>query len=138
MRRSLLIAAALLAGCAEAPPVPSKAPEPAARAEPAGIVVQVSQTGQPARDLMHRLAAECWLDGVVRGAQLIVKPDGNLVIVGETQDLVAANYVGLKGTSSRWRLTGTAVSDPALSRRLVQTVDRANRTGETACPIATG
>ena len=98
------------------------------------IVVLVSATGQPARDLMHELAARCWLDGVVRGAQLIVKPDGNLIIVGDTRDLLAADYIGLKGPRSRWRLSGEAIRDERTARRLVQTLDEAVLTGNTTCP----
>lgn len=126
----------LLAACqttAVAPPVKTTSP-----IEEASIVVLVSKTGQPARDLVHSVAARCWLDGVVRGAQMIVKPSGNIEIVGDRYLLVAADYVGLKGARSRWRLTGTALRDPVKRDRLVSTLDDAVRTGNTACPILQG
>ena len=131
-RALLLVALMALAACANAPaPQPAKIKYPE---EAESIVVLVSRTGQPARDLMHHLAASCWLDGVVRGAQLIVKPGGNIEIVGDRYLLVAADYLGLKGARSRWKLTGTALRDPVQRSRLVETLDIAARTGQTACP----
>ena len=135
--RFLLIAAVMgLTACQMA-----RAPQPAKIVHPQedhSITVLVSATGQTARDLIHEVAARCWLDGVVRGAQLIVKPGGNVEIVGDRYLLVAADYVGLKGARSRWKLTGTAVRDPGKRARLVQTLDRAVKTGETSCPILAG
>lgn len=123
----------LVTACAANRPAPSPAkiqyPE-----EAESIVVLVSKTGKPARDMMHFLAASCWLDGVVRGAQLIVKPGGNIEIVGDKYLLVAADYLGLKGARSRWKLTGTALRDPYQRRRLVETLDHAAKTGDTTCP----
>jgi hypothetical protein len=133
MRVVLLIALMGLSACQMA-----RLPEPAKIQHPEedhSIVVQVSATGQAARDLIHNVAARCWLDGVVRGAQLIVKPSGNVEIVGDRYLLVAADYAGLAGARSRWKLTGTAIRDPAKRARLVETLDRAVRTGETQCPI---
>lgn len=131
-----LCAAALLAACqttAIAPPVKTTSP-----VEEASIVVLVSKTGQPARDLVHSVAARCWLDGVVRGAQMIVKPSGNIEIVGDQYLLVAADYIGLKGARSRWRLTGTALRDPVKRQRLVASLDEVVRSGNTACPVLQG
>lgn len=131
--RLILVAVLLLgAACQMAP-----APQPAKTVHPQeanSLIVLVSKTGQPARDLIHEVAARCWLDGVVRGAQLIVKPGGNVEIVGDRYLLVAADYVGLKGARSRWKLTGTALGDPVQRDRLVASLDLAARTGETACP----
>lgn len=128
----LVVLLAVIAGCAPRPaPQPAKINYPE---EAESLVVLVSRTGQPARDLIHNIAARCWLDGVVQGAQLIVKPSGNIEIVGDKYLLVAADYVGLKGSRSRWKLTGTALSDPIQRDRLVQTLDVAARTGQTACP----
>lgn len=133
MRFTVFAALLLVAACAANRP----APQPAKIVHPEeaeSLVVLVSKTGQPARDLIHQLAASCWLDGVVAGAQLIVKPGGNVEIVGDKYLLVAADYIGLKGARSRWKLTGTALRDPAKRRRLVQTLDTAVKTGETRCP----
>lgn len=133
MRLALLAMLMVVTACAGNRPAPQEAkikyPE-----EAESIVVLVGKTGQPARDLIHFLAASCWLDGVVRGAQLIVKPGGNIEIVGDRYLLVAADYAGLKGGRSRWKLTGTALRDPVQRRRLVETLDKAARTGDTTCP----
>ena len=138
MRKAVFPVFALaLAACAQ--PTKKEAPQvEAPPPPPAEIVVQVSKVGQEARDLMHELAARCWLDGIVQGAQLIIKPDGNLVIVGDTRDLLSAEYVGLKGTGTGWRLTGAVLEDPDRTRAVVRSVDQADGTGETACPPATG
>lgn len=133
-RLATLLLLASLAACQTIGP----APQPAKVQHPvedASVVVLVSATGQPARDLIHEVAARCWLDGVVRGAQLIVKPGGNVEIVGDRYLLVAADYVGLKGARSRWKLTGTAMRDPIQRARLVETLDIAVKTGKTSCPI---
>ncbi len=63
-----------------------------------------------------------------------MKPSGNIEIVGDKYLLVAADYVGLNGARSRWKLTGTAIADPVQRDRLVATLDLAARTGQTACP----
>ncbi|MEM7211359.1 MAG: hypothetical protein AAF479_05585 [Pseudomonadota bacterium] len=132
MRLFVLTVFVLLSACQTARlPAPAKINHPE---EDHSVTVLVSATGQRARDLIHEVAARCWLDGVVAGAQLIVKPGGNVEVVGDKYLLVAADYAGLKGARSRWKLTGTAVRDPAKRARLVETLDFAARTGETACP----
>ena len=133
MRAALLmIAAVTVAACQ---PIAAVRKPPPPKPEGPSIVVLVSKTGQPARDLMHVLGARCWLDGVVRGANMIVKPSGNLEIVGDTELLVAAEFVGNKGARSRWRLTGVSIGDPVKRARLVETLDKAVKTGDTFCPI---
>ncbi|MEL7469210.1 MAG: hypothetical protein AAFN27_12200 [Pseudomonadota bacterium] len=125
-----------LAACQTAripPPAKIQYPE-----ENNSIVVLVAATGQRARDLIHNVSARCWLDGVVAGAQLIVKPTGNVEIVGDKYLLVAADYAGLRGARSRWKLTGTALKDPVQRARLVETLDQAVKTGETSCPSIVG
>ena len=135
MRFALLLACLVIAACQPLKPRTGTAPKP----QEEGVVVQISATGQRGRDLMHEVAARCWLDGVVRGAQLIIWPDGNtLEIAGETQALVRAKYIGLAGRNGRWRLTGVSVRNPAQQARLVQTLDRAVKTGDTACPMIVG
>ncbi|MEM7059615.1 MAG: hypothetical protein AAF557_18680 [Pseudomonadota bacterium] len=133
MMRLLLLLACFVAVAACQPVKPRST---AAKAPVDGVVVQISATGQRGRDLMHEVAARCWLDGVVGGAQLIIWPDGNtLEIAGETQKLVRAEYVGRAGRNGRWHLTGQSVNNPAQRARLVQTLDLAVKTGDTSCPI---
>ena len=134
MRILSLLAFVALSGClavGQPKPRPAKIEYPE---ENHSVTVLVSATGQRARDLMHHVAARCWLDGVVRGAQMILKPGGNIEIVGDKYLLVAADYAGLKGARSRWKLTGTALRDPVKRARLVETLDLAVKTGQTACP----
>ncbi len=103
------------------------------------MVVLISKTGQPARDLLELVAARCWLDGVVLGAQLIVdRQTGRVIIVDETSDLLAADFLANKGGRSRVRLSGPVVGDPIKANKLVESLDRAVRTGETACPPLVG
>lgn len=136
MRQIVLVLVALtLAGCMR-PVQPTAKPRPAVGPE---IVVLVSSTGQEARTLIEHVAARCWLDGIVRGAQLIVnRQTGNVIIVGDTTDLLAADFLRPRGGRSRVRLSGPVVADPIKRRRLVQSLDKAVLTGETGCPIATG
>lgn len=129
---ALVVILGVVGACAQRPaPQPAKINYPE---EAESLVVLVERTGQPARDLIHNLAAGCWLDGVVQGAQLIVKPSGNIEIVGDRYLLVAADYLGRQGVRTRWKLTGTALRDPVQRDRLVETLDQAARTGRTACP----
>lgn len=129
---ALVVLLAVAAGCAQRPaPQPAKINSPE---EAESLVVLVDRTGQSARDLVHDVAVRCWLDGVVQGAQLIVKPSGNIEIVGDRDLLVAADYLAQQGPRTRWKLTGTALRDPVQRERLVETLDEAGRTGRTACP----
>jgi hypothetical protein len=124
--------AALLAACAQ------PAPPPGPRVQPETIVA-FDRTGQPARDLLELVAAQCWLDGVVRGASMIVdRQNGRVIIVSDTEELLEARFLSEKGGQSRVRLTGPVVDDPVKTRRLVETLDLAAATGKTDCPIATG
>lgn len=136
MRSLILIAVAVLSACqpvALRPTAPPKAPIGPE------IVVRFSSSGQSARDLLERVAAQCWLDGIVRGAQMIVdRNSGNIIIVGDTSDLLAADFLRPIDGRSRIRLSGPIVADRLKADRLVQTLDRAVKTGNTSCPIATG
>ena len=138
MRILPFLAFVVLSGCLavnQPRPRPAKIEHPE---ENHSVTVLVSATGQRARDIVHHVAARCWLDGVVRGAQMILKPGGNVEIVGDKYLLVAADYMGLKGARSRWKLTGTALRDPYKRARLVETLDLAVKTGKTDCPILAG
>jgi hypothetical protein len=132
-RRLALVLGAALSGCAPLPSTPAKPPIGPE------IVVRLSETGRPARDLLERVAAGCWLDGVVRGAALVVdRQTGRVIIVSDDHDLLAADFLSSDGGQSRVRLSGPVIADPVKRQRLVETLDLAVRTGETSCPIATG
>lgn len=103
------------------------------------IVVSFDSGRRAPRYLLERVAARCWLDGVVRGAQMIVNRDtGNLIIVGDKIDLLAADFLKPLDGKSRVRLSGPVIADPAKKTKLVTSLERAARTDETACPIAKG
>ncbi|MEM7506364.1 MAG: hypothetical protein AAF415_06435 [Pseudomonadota bacterium] len=122
-----------VAGCA---PVQITAPpRPVPEASGPQIVVRLAVTGQPARDLVESVGASCWLDGVVSGAAMIVnRQTGRIVIDGDTETLVAADFLPGERGISRLRLSGQSIGNPVLRDRLVETLDRAVRTGETRCP----
>ncbi len=92
-----LLTTLALAGCLR--PIQANLPRDPGPAKGPEIVVLVSKTGQAARTLMHDVAVHCWLDGIVVGAQMIVKPGGNIIIVGDRDNLIAADYLGLKGST---------------------------------------
>jgi hypothetical protein len=129
-----LALAALVSACtlpdASAPAKPPIGPE---------IVVRLDEHGQPARDLVEQVAARCWLDGILRGAAMVVdRQTGRVIIVSDTENLLAADFLTPKDGRSRVRLSGPVVADPTTQRRLVETLDLAVRTGKTDCPVATG
>lgn len=127
----------LLALSACAPKPAPEGPRPVVVSKQPELVLTFSRPGADAGRLVHDLAARCWLDGVVRGASLIVVAGtGEIRIVGETETLVATRFLTSQGENTRLRLTGTAVTDPAMAARLKATLERAARTGETACPRA--
>lgn len=136
MTRALaLILAAVAAACTPLAPIESTAPpKPSIGPE---IIVRIPQRGQAARTLVEHVGARCWLDGIVRGAQMIVdRQTGRIIIVGDTSDLLAADFLPPEDGRSRIRLSGPVVADQVKANRLVETLDLAVRTGKTDCPIA--
>jgi hypothetical protein len=136
MRGGAASALALLARAGGALPGPSAPPQPPLGPE---IVVRLDEIGQPARNLVEQVAAQCWLDGIVRGAAMVVdRQTGRVIIVSDTEDLLAADFLRSDRGISRVRLSGPVIADPLKTQRLVETLDLAVRTGETSCPLATG
>ena len=146
MSRGILLGALLLAGAACAPAAPpadifqggtaKAAPKAAIGPQ---VIVRIPQRGQVAKTLIEQVGARCWLDGITQGAQMFVdRQTGRIVIVGETSDLLAADFLPPSDERSRIRLSGPVVGDPAKASRLVETLDIASRTGKTDCPIAAG
>ena len=85
------------------------------------------------------MGAGCWLDGVLRGASMIVdRQTGRIIIVSDTENLLSADYLSPRDGHRRVRLSGPVVADPVKRDRLVETLDLAVTTGKTDCPIATG
>ena len=138
IRTLTLVAAIAVTACGPLPGLKRPAPDvrPAIGPE---VVVRFNAGRRAPRLLLESVAARCWLDGVVRGAQMIVnRQTGNIIIVGDTTDLLAADFLPAQRGTSRVRLSGPVIAAPAKTAKLVASLDRAARTGETACPIATG
>lgn len=139
-RSAVLAAAMYLAACA-APQEPAAPPTPPAEPELAGpgLPLRIAMTGQPARLLLERVAAACWLDHVVRGGSMVVdRRTGRVVITSDTEDLLVAEIVPAGDGTSLVRLTGPAARDPATALRLSETLETAVTTGQPGCaPAAT-
>lgn len=102
------------------------------------VIVRFSPGRRSPRALLEQVAARCWLDGVVRGAGMIVdRQTGRIVIAGETRQLLAADFLRPEDGKARIRLSGPVIADPNKQNRLVETLDLAARTGETGCPRIT-
>ena len=128
-----LAAVLLLAGCAAPAEEPAPAPLPELTAGP-GLPLVLAMTGEPARTLLENVAAECWLDHVVRGGSLVVdRQTGRVVISSDTADLLIAELVSAGDGTSVVRLTGPASDDPVMALRLSETLERAATTGQTSC-----
>ncbi|MEM7176357.1 MAG: hypothetical protein AAGD47_16175 [Pseudomonadota bacterium] len=144
----------LAAGCAAdqtaTPPAPEvteaapAAPEPARPAttrpdlfdiaEGPQMTVEIAMTGQKVRDRVTQVGVNCWLDHVVQGAAMFSdERTGRLLIVGETDEIVSADFLSFGEAKSKLRLAGPAVGDTATLNRLLQTLDIAISTGETSC-----
>lgn len=136
--RFLLVLAALTAGCVPGARLPIPNQETLPQAAGPEVIVRFSLAGPRARRLLEEVAARCWLDGITRGAQLIVdRQTGAVIIVGDTDDLLSANFLAPRGGRSRIRLSGPVVGNQRKADALVRTLDRAVKTGETFCPIGT-
>lgn len=100
-----------------------------------GFTVLVDRTGALARGLIERIAAQCWLDGVVGGAALVVdRQSGKIIIVSETDELLIVENEGLEGSNTRWRLSGPAADEARKAERLRKTLGYALKSGDTSCP----
>lgn len=123
-------AALLLAGCA-APVEP--APEPPATTA-RGLPLALNLADEPARTLLEKVAARCWLDHVVGGGSLVVdRQTGRVVISSDTADMLIAEIAPAGDGSSIVRVTGPAARDPATALRLSGTLELAATTGQTSC-----
>jgi hypothetical protein len=134
-RSAGLAAALLLAACAAPPESPPPPAEPGLAGP--GLPLRLAMTGQPARTLLERLAASCWMDHVVRGGSMIAdRRTGRVVITSDTEDLLVAEIVPAGDGTSLVRLTGPAARDPATALRLSETLETAVTTGQPGCPPA--
>lgn len=127
----------LLAGCTIEQTI-VQPPKPVPAAKGPAVVVTLDRAGKPAHDLVEAVAVRCWLDGVLGGAAMVVdKQTGRVIIDGETETLLAADFLPGEGVA-RVRLSGPSIGDAALQDRLIGTLEAAAATGETACPPLVG
>ena len=135
MRWAVLILVLGLSACAK--DVDKTVPSAVAVDKEKELVLTFNRAGTHAKDLIHNLAARCWLDGVVRGANLIVTPfNGGIEIVGDTATLLKGRFLHSEGPAARLRLTGSAIANPEMVAKLKSTLQIAVKTGETRCPRA--
>lgn len=114
-------------------------PRPLPPPEGPAVFVRVARVGPAAADLVHEVAARCWLDGVLRaGAMTVSRATGRIELSDDIGLMVAADYVENLGPRlSRWRLSGRSIGNRTIVDQLVSSLDRAVKTGETGCPIRT-
>lgn len=126
----LILAVLALAACAAEPPQPT--PPPAAA--PADLVLHIERPEAEAMELLEKLAANCWLDSIVGGANLLVDRGAKrLVIVADQSELLDVRFGVRTPLRSQLRLDGPAARDPDKARGLARTLDTADRTGDTVC-----
>ena len=128
-----LAAVLLLAACAAPAPEPAE-PRAAADISGPGLPLRMAMTGEPARTLLERVAASCWLDHVVRGGSMVVdRNTGRVIITSDTADLLVAEIAPAGDGTSLVHITGPAAEDPETAVRLSETLETAVMTGETTC-----
>lgn len=112
----------------------AQAPLAPASAQPAGMVYTMEKPEADARSFVEEVAARCWLDAELQAAAVIVdRQTGRIVVVGETEALVVADFAPLGETRTDVALTGTAIEDTARATRLVLRLNQAEASGDTAC-----
>lgn len=123
----------LMAACAA--PSPEQAEPPTVTEDTTtGLPLRMAMTGEPARALLERVAAACWLDHVVHGGSMIVdRGTGRVVITSDTADLLVAEIAPAGDGTSLVRITGPAAENPETAVRLSETLETAVMTGEPAC-----
>jgi hypothetical protein len=123
----------LLAACA-APASERVSPPAAADISGPGLPLRMEMTGEPARALLERVAASCWLDHVIHGGSMVVdRGTGRVVISSDTADLLVAEIAPAGDGTSVVHITGPAADNPEVAVRLSETLETAVMTGETAC-----
>lgn len=142
-----------LAGCMTTPPEPAKPPAaPAASAtpepKPASPTLSIEGIGGPtlafdiavaegeAQDLVREVAVRCWLDHVIGGAALLYDEEtGRMIMVSDTSDLLAADFLSAEPDATTVQLTGPVLEDLATRVRVLETLELAVATGETSCAV---
>ncbi|MEL6577328.1 MAG: hypothetical protein AAFQ81_15715 [Pseudomonadota bacterium] len=112
-------------------------PPPYPLAEGSQLTVELGLAQPEAQLFVEEVAARCWLDGVLRADAMIVdRASGRIVMTGETDDLLIVDFIPRADSQAlaALRLSGPAVTNEEQTRRLLEHLERAERTGEVACP----
>lgn len=100
----------------------------------AGESLRMAMTGMPAYLALEYVAAACWLDHVVHGgAMLGDRIKREVTITSESDDLLIANIRSAGDGTSVVTLTGPASKNPAMLKRLSETLATSVRTGDPHC-----
>ncbi|MEO0957893.1 MAG: hypothetical protein AAFY66_05410 [Pseudomonadota bacterium] len=106
-------------------------------AEGPELTIELGLPQPEAQLFVEEVAARCWLDGVLRADAMVVdRASGRIVMTGETDDLLIVDFIprGTPQSLAAMRLSGAAVTNEEQTRRLIEHLERAERTGEVACP----
>ena len=137
----LAIAALTLAACeSTSPPTTGFLPSSQLAyplAEGPEVTVELDQTLAEARPFVEQVAARCWLDGVVQADAMIVdRATGRIVLTGPSEDLAVVDFIPTADAEAlaRMRLSGAVLTNKEKTERMLEHLERAERTGEIACP----
>ena len=120
------------AACASDEPAP--VPVAQVPAQPASVVYSVQKPEAEARTFVEEVAARCWLDAELGAAAVIVdRQTGRIIVVGETEALLVADFTPAGDTRTDVAITGPAIEDTARATRLTLRLSQAEASGDTAC-----
>ncbi|MEM7497076.1 MAG: hypothetical protein AAF371_03670 [Pseudomonadota bacterium] len=112
-------------------------PPPYPLAEGPELTVELGLATTEARLFVEEVAARCWLDGVLQADAMVVdRASGRIVMTGETADILVVDFIPRPSVEAlaTMRLSGPVVTNEQKTRRLIEHLERAERTGEIACP----
>ena len=123
-----------LAACAQsAPPSGYGYRQPAAPEESFRSVV-LEEEYAAVRSGLERVAAECWLDGELRAANLLVdRNTGDLGFYDDAGKMLTADIVPIRTRVTEVRLIGAAIEAPGRYERMKSSLTRTVASGSAAC-----
>ncbi|MEL6337454.1 MAG: hypothetical protein AAFQ88_12540 [Pseudomonadota bacterium] len=145
LRLALLAAPLALAACADGDlynpaELPPNSPLPPL-AEGPELTVELDRNTTDAIPFVEEVAARCWLDGVVQADAMIVdRRSGRIVLTGETDDLLVADFLPATADDAlaQLRLSGPVVANEDKTEAMLEFLTRAQRTGQIDCPAPGG
>lgn len=123
-----------LAACAQAvPPTGYGYRQPGPPEEPYRAVVMEADYAS-VRDALEAVAAECWLDGELQAANLLVdRQTGDVTFFDDAGKMLVADIVPIRGKVTEVRLIGPAVDAPGRYERMRSTLRRSVSAGSATC-----